>query len=46
MKSFRMEYILALTGADKATRPLSIRVDAGNGCAGLVLKELMPMLSQ
>lgn len=49
VKSFRTEYlrfILALTGADKATRPLSIHVDAGNGCAGLVLKELMPMLSQ
>lgn len=32
-------FILDLTGVDKAPRPLSIHIDAGNGCAGLVLKE-------
>ena len=44
--SFRQEYvrrILDYTGA-AAQKPLRIVADAGNGCAGLLLKELAPHL--
>lgn len=40
-KSFRSQYIDYLLGhVQKQTRSLRIVADAGNGCAGLVLKEL------
>ena len=38
-----VEYLLRFTGTDDL-KPLKIHADAGNGCAGLVLRELAPRL--
>ncbi|MBQ9407330.1 MAG: phosphomannomutase [Desulfovibrio sp.] len=49
-RSFRADYVQwllrasGLTGIERKGRPLKIVADAGNGCAGLALRELAPHL--